>query len=132
MTSRDKSFKIQFYPSLAYLVVFAFVFVFKSGKDIAVIWHSLADTKLFLWFVYLPMFSISSAIMLIAFNENFAASWIYLASPLQKPGNIISGALKSLLVKFFAPIYLLLFAFSIYIWGVAVIDDFILRGTGSK
>ncbi len=126
MTSRDKSFKIQFYPSLAYLVVFAFVFVFKSGKNIAVIWHTLADTKLFLWFVYLPMFSISSAIMLIAYNENFAASWIYLASPLQKPGSLISGALKSLLVKFFAPIFLLLFGFSIYVWGIAVIDDFIL------
>jgi ABC-2 type transport system permease protein len=126
MTSRDKTFKIQFYPSLAYLVVFAFVFVFKSGKDISVIWHTLSDTKLFLWFVYLPMFSISSAIMLIAYNENFAASWIYLASPLQKPGSLISGALKSLLIKFFTPIFLILFGFSFYIWGVAVIDDFIL------
>ena len=29
MTGRDKSFKIQFYPSLAYIAVFAFVFIYK-------------------------------------------------------------------------------------------------------
>jgi ABC-2 type transport system permease protein len=125
MTARDRSFKMQFYPSLAYLLVFAFVFVFKSGKDIFMIWRTLADTKSFLWFVYLPMFSISSAIGLIAFNENFTASWVYLSSPLHQPGSLISGALKSLLVKFFMPVFLVLFAFCCYIWGFQIIDDFI-------
>ncbi|MEQ1554597.1 MAG: hypothetical protein ABL929_10480, partial [Ferruginibacter sp.] len=97
MTSRDKSFKIQFYPSLAYLVVFAFVFVFKNGKDFANTWNNLGASSNFLWFVYLPMFTISAAISLIAFNENFAASWIYLSKPIYKPGSLISGALKTLL-----------------------------------
>lgn len=125
MTARDKGFKIQFYPSLAYLFVFAFVFVFKSKTNFAEIWSTLGSTKLFLWFIYLPMFSISSAIMLIAFNENFTASWVYLSSPLQKPGSLISGALKSLLAKFFLPVFIILFGFSVYTWGYAVIDDFI-------
>ena len=126
MTARDKSFKIQFYPSLAYLLVFAFVFVFKSGKDVAATWNALGSSQSFLWFVYLPMFTISAAVTLIAFNENFAASWMYLSRPLAKPGSLISGALKTLLVKFLTPIVIILFAFSYYVWGYKIIDDFAL------
>jgi ABC-2 type transport system permease protein len=126
MTGRDKSFKIQFYPSLAYIAVFAFVFIFSSSKNYAATWQNLPNTNSFLWFVYLPMFTISTAIGLIAFNENFAASWVYFSRPLQKPGSLISGALKSLLVKFMLPVVVILFAFAFYVWGYKIIDDFIL------
>ncbi len=126
MTARDKSFKIQFYPSLAYLLVFAFIFVFKSGKDVAATWNALGSSQSFLWFVYLPMFTLTAAVALIAFNENFAASWIYLSRPLGKPGSLISGALKTLLVKFLLPVITILFVFSYYMWGYRIIDDFVL------
>ncbi len=126
MTARDKGFKIQFYPSLAYILVFVFIIVFKRGENFANTWATLGTSKSFLWCVYLPMFTISAAVSLIAFNENFAASWVYISRPLQQPGSLISGALKMLLVKFFAPIILILFAFSYYVWGYKIIDDFML------
>jgi ABC-2 type transport system permease protein len=126
MTGRDKSFKIQFYPSLAYIAVFAFIFIFSSSKNYVATWQNLPNSNSFLWFVYLPMFTISTAIGLIAFNENFAASWVYFSRPLQKPGSLISGALKSLLVKFMLPIVIILFAFAYYVWGYKIIDDFVL------
>ena len=126
MTARDKGFKIQFYPSLAYILVFVFVVVFKRGEDFANTWAQLNSSKSFLWCVYLPMFSISAAVSLIAFNENFAASWVYISRPLKQPGSLISGALKMLLVKFFAPIIFILFVFSYYVWGYKIIDDFVL------
>ena len=126
MTARDKGFKIQFYPSLAYILVFVFVVVFKRGEDFTNTWTQLNSSKSFLWCVYLPMFSISAAVSLIAFNENFAASWVYISRPLKQPGSLISGALKMLLVKFFAPIIFILFVFSYYVWGYKIIDDFVL------
>ena len=126
MTARDKGFKIQFYPSLAYLLVFVFIVVFKRGENFAHTWATLSSSESFLWCVYLPILAISAAVSLIAFNENFAASWVYLSRPLQQPGSLISGALKMLLVKFFAPIILILFAFSYYVWGYKIIDDFVL------
>jgi len=126
MTARDKGFKIQFYPSLAYILVFVFIVVFKRGENFAHTWATLSTSESFLWCVYLPMFTISAAVSLIAFNENFAASWVYISRPLKQPGSLISGALKMLLVKFFAPIILILFAFSYYVWGYKIIDDFVL------
>jgi ABC-2 type transport system permease protein len=126
ITGRDKAFKLQFYPSLAYMLVFIFIFVFKNGKDVNTLWENLPGTKMFLFFVYIPMLSISSGIGFMAFHENFQASWIYQSTPVAKPGHIISGGLKAMFIKFFAPVYLILFAFAFFVWGIAVIDDFLL------
>ncbi len=125
ITGRDKGFKLQFYPSLAYILVFIFIFVFKNGKDVNNLWQNLPSTKMFLFFVYLPMLSVSSSIGFVSFHENFQASWIYQSTPVIKPGHIISGSLKALFTKFFLPIFLIMFIFSFYLWGFAVIDDFV-------
>jgi ABC-2 type transport system permease protein len=126
ITGRDKAFKLQFYPSLAYMLVFIFVFVFKSGKDVNALWENLPTTQMFLFFVYLPMLSIASGIAFVSFHENFQASWIYQSTPVSRPGEIISGGLKAMFIKFFIPIYLLLFGFAFYVWGFGIVDDFML------
>jgi ABC-2 type transport system permease protein len=126
MTGRDKSFKMQFYPSIAYIIVFAFVFMFKSGANIADVWTNLHTTKSYLALIYLPMFTVSTAVSLIAFNENFAASWVYLSRPLYKPGNLITGSIKTLVIKFLVPIFIFLFALGLFIWNYKIIDDFVL------
>lgn len=126
ITGRDKAFKMQFYPSLAYLLVFIFIIVFRSGQEVGAIWNDLANTQKFLVFVYLPMLSIPSAIMFISYYEHFQASWVYQSTPVAKPGLLLSGALKAILVKFFLPIYVVFLAFALWVWGVAVLDDFAL------
>jgi len=126
ITGRDKNFKMQFYPSLAYILVFIFIFVFKSGQNVETLWRNLSSTKMFLFFVYMPMFSIAGSMAFITTNDNFQASWIYQSTPISQPGYLISGGLKAILAKFFTLIYLIMFAFAFYVWGTAVIDDFIL------
>jgi hypothetical protein len=126
ITGRDKNFKMQFYPSLAYIVVFIFIFVFKSGKDIQTLWNNLSDTKMFLFFIYMPMFSIAGSMAFITTNDNFQASWVYQSTPIAKPGYLISGAMKAILAKFFILIYLTMFVFAFYVWGLPVVNDFIL------
>lgn len=126
ITARDKSFKLKAYPSLAYIIIFIFIFAFRSGKPVAEYWQELPTTRTFLWFIYMPVISVGSLLTLATYSEQYMASWIYYASPLKTPGLLISGALKSLIVKFFVPIYLLLFAFSYYVWGFAIVDDFVL------
>ena len=126
VTGRDKTFKMQLYPSLAYMGVFIFVFVFKNGQDFSQLWQDLPGTKMFLFFLYLPIFTIGSSIGFVSFHENFSASWVYQSTPVSKPGEIITGGLKALLTKFFLPIFLMLFLFSFYVWGTAILNDFVL------
>lgn len=125
ITGRDKSFRMQFYPSLAYILVFVFIFVFNRGQQMAEHWQQLPGTNKFLWLIYLPMFSVLGGISLLSFNENFQAAWVYYCTPINRPGEIVSGMLKALLAKYFIIIYTVMFVFALYIWGLPVIDDFI-------
>lgn len=126
ITSRDKGFKIAFYPGLAYVFIFFFITVFKSGRNFSYTWETLQYGKSFLWLAYIPVMISTTAIYILPMYENFAASWIYNSSPVKTPGNIVNAAAKVILTKFFFPIYLLMFAFAYYVWGYKIIDDFIL------
>ncbi len=122
ISSRDKQFRLQFYPLLGYLVVFIFIFTRNDrGGDF---WQNLQAGNKFLWFIYIPLFMINSSLGFIAFNENYQAAWIYYSSPVDKPGHLLTGSLKTVFVKFFVPVFIILFGFSIGIWGMKIMDDF--------
>jgi ABC-2 type transport system permease protein len=110
---------------MAYILVFVFIFVFKTGNNVSEVWDGLAGSSSFLWFIYLPMFGVSSSIMFVAYNDNYQASWIYHSLPITKPGHLITGSVKSLFVKYFFPVYLIFFTFCMYTWGWGILDDFI-------
>ncbi len=125
ITGRDKLFRLQFYPSLAYILIFVFVFVFRSDQSITESWKNLPNSSSFLALIYVPLFTISIGIMIIAFNENFQAAWVYFCSPVTRPGELLTGSLKALLIKYFLPAYIIMFAIAFYIWHWQIIDDFI-------
>lgn len=124
ITGRDKQFRLQFYPSLAYILIFVFVFVFKSNQSISESWENMSSTSNFLALIYVPLFTISMGILVMAFNENFQAAWVYYSTPVQKPGELLTGSLKALFVKYFMPAYIIMFALGFYIWHWQIIDDF--------
>lgn len=123
ITGRDKNFKLQFYPGVAYIAVFIFIFVFKSGSDLTSVWQNLPDSNSFLWFFYLPMMTVSSSIMIVAFNENYQAAWVYHSMPVAKPGMLISGMVKSLFIKFFLPVFACITICCLSVWGLKITDD---------
>jgi hypothetical protein len=125
ITGRDRNFRMQFYPQLAYILIFFFIFVIRGGKSIVENWQQLPNTNNFLWLIYLSMMSVSSSLTFIAYNDSFSASWIYHSTPVRQPGEIILGMIKSLLIKFFIPVYSILFVIAINIWGIKVADDFL-------
>jgi ABC-2 type transport system permease protein len=125
ITSRDRNFKMQFYPAIAYVGVMFFVFVLRGGSSVEENWENLPSTANYLWLIYMPLFLTSSAFTLISFNEHYNASWIYHSAPVTSPGSLITGALKALLVKFFLPVFFLLMGLAFWIWGVSIIDDFL-------
>lgn len=126
LTSREKSFKMQFYPSLAYIPVLIFIMVFKNFSNVDEVWKSLPQSNNYLWLLYVGSFGAINSQMLISYNENYLAGWIYYSSPIAKPGEILSGALKSLYSKFFLPVFIILSGVSFFIWGYKIIDDVVL------
>lgn len=124
ITGRDRNFKMQFYPAFGYMLVFFFVFLFKNQQSALENLARLRETSAFLGLIYLPVFLTSTAFSLIPFNEHFQASWIYHSTPLHKPGSVIIGAVKSIIVKYFLPVYLILFFLALWFWGGRIVYDF--------
>jgi ABC-2 type transport system permease protein len=126
MTGRDKAFRLQFYPVLGYIPIILFIFILNSGRNMVEHLEMLPSSDRFLFLIYLPLFAVASSLNIVTFNENFQASWIYHSMPVKRPGELLSGNLKALILKYFVPIYIVFFAMSLFIWGPAIIDDFIL------
>ncbi len=125
ISSRDKQFRLQFYPLLGYIAVLIFIFVFRDNKPAGNAWENLHDSSKFLWFIYIPLFMVSSSLSFVAFNENYQAAWVYYSLPVNKPGFLVSGSLKTLFVKYFLPVFIIMFVFSFGVWGPVIIDDFV-------
>ena len=126
ITSRDKGFRMQFYPALAYIPVFIFVIFFRKINNISETVDSLPETNMYLWLLYLAVFSVTTGLQFMKYYENSEAAWIYQSSPLSSPGHIITGGMKVLLVKFFFPVYIILAGIAIAVWGVKIADDVLL------
>jgi ABC-2 type transport system permease protein len=124
ITSRDRGFRLQYYPSMGYVVVFMLIFIFRSTGTISGNMGGLSHSNSWLWFIYLPVFTVSTGNSLMAFNENYQASWVYHGLPVSRPGDLIVGSLKSLFIKYFLTVYLFLFAVALWVWGDMVIIQF--------
>lgn len=122
---------MQFYPGLAYIPVFIFIIFFKNLKNVNTTLAALPDGNMFLWLLYLPMFSVALSLSLVTYYENAAAAWIYQCTPVGRPGELINGTVKALLLKFFAPVYIVLIAVTLAVWGFKTIDDILLSGFNS-
>lgn len=126
ITGRDKTFKLQFYPMFGYTVVFLVFFILLGDKKSAgSLISGLSTSVKYLWFIYFPLFMIISAFLSVSFSESYAASWIYHAAPVKNPGYMLMATLNALFVKYFLPLYIIFFGICLYIWKLAVADDFL-------
>jgi ABC-2 type transport system permease protein len=124
ITGRDKGFRLQFYPSFAYIFVILLLLFLKNGKPYSEYIQELSKSNYWLWLIYLPVLAVSMSHTLVGFNENYQASWIYHSLPVSRPGELVTGTLKALLVKYLFPIYLILFFIALYIWHQKILIHF--------
>ncbi|HKK47084.1 MAG TPA: hypothetical protein VJ964_16270, partial [Balneolaceae bacterium] len=57
--------------------------------------------------------------MQITRSKQYKAAWIYQITSYKKPGHVLSGTLKALIIKFHLPAAAVAIAFILYVWGLA-------------
>ncbi|MEZ0608738.1 hypothetical protein ACAW74_09490 [Fibrella sp. WM1] len=124
LTSRDRKFKLKTYPSLAFGIVYI---VMMSSRRSGM--ASFSQSHLFI--LYLSSLYMLGAIMQITISDNYKAAWIYAATPITRPGELLSGGLKAVIVKLMLPYFALLSAYVFYRKGIDVLPDVLLALTGS-
>jgi hypothetical protein len=127
VTGRSREFKLKVYPSLAYVVIY-FIYFFFTGEHSTAgeKWKHLPETKMFIFLIYSSSFAFITAISNLVYSDKYKSAWVYFAAPIESPGLLLMGAFKASLVKFFVPFYLLLSAFSLWVWGLKIMPDLVL------
>lgn len=128
MTSRSRDFKVKVYPSIGYMVVYVLI-LFLNSRSV-----SLADLAeesnkakfLVLGAIYFTSFLLIMAIGQIIYSDKYKAAWIYYTSPVEKPGDLISGAAKAAILKFYIPIVFFVTLAALVLIGPKVLPNIIL------
>ncbi|AFK02122.1 hypothetical protein Emtol_0971 [Emticicia oligotrophica DSM 17448] len=126
MTARDRKFKLRVYPSLAYLLIYPIFMIGASRGDGTFIEQikSLEEKK---WVALMAVYMCSTILLAIrtqiSQTEDFKASWIYQIVPLSRPGEVLSGTLRAVLVKYIFTMCIILALMLGLVWGVNMLDD---------
>ena len=81
---------------------------------------------LFIGVLYFSGFMLIMALNQIVFSDKYKASWIYFVAPIKLPGTLLSGTVKSVLVKFYLPIVLFISILGIGIVGPKILPNLLL------
>jgi ABC-2 type transport system permease protein len=130
MSGRSRDFKLKVYPGIGYLFVYVVVifwnqiesgFGFDNTED-----ASLGQRAILISFLYFTTLILTMALNQMTFSDKYKASWIYYTTPLAKPGEIILGGAKALMMKFYFPIAFLICIGALYFFGAMAIPHLIL------
>lgn len=126
MTSRSRDYKLRVYPGFAFVPILFIYFAINGEGSLSERFLKLANDNYSLLIIYFSLFTLVTPLLSIFFSEKYQASWIYYALPIDNPGELLVGAIKAVLSKFFLPFYLLITIGGVLFWGPAIIVDFIL------
>jgi hypothetical protein len=76
--------------------------------------------------IYFSSLMITTALSGIVMSDKYKAAWIYFITPIYRPGEIIGGAVKAVVVMFFAPFAMLALVLGISLVGYTVLPNILL------
>jgi ABC-2 type transport system permease protein len=115
ITNRDRKFKIRAYPIFGLMIYYIFQ-LFSNDRS----------TGFNKWMVlYYTSFCIYAVSQQIFYSDDWKASWIFRNSPINKPGDILLGGLKVIIIKWAVPVFIFIGIVMFYKFGLEIIDDVI-------
>ena len=120
---RDRKIKLKIYPTFGYALVFALVFLITGQRNVNNVMEDLGNSQYFVFLIYVVFMVLQVAVHEISYADDHKASWMFFAAPIEKPGEILTGSIKAIMVRLFIPAYLIISILVILTWGTAAIDD---------
>ena len=106
---RDRKLKLRIYPAIGSAFVIAVIILLQGNSRGQESWlayfRGLAETKVYLFGIYASILVLITVSAEVNFSDDYKSAWIFQSSPIKKPGEILAGVLKSIIVKFLLPLY---------------------------
>jgi len=128
MMGRSRDFKMKVYPGFGYLLVIIAMMMFQSNSPSLADFSEMTEKakSFFIVFLYFGSFIVLSAIGQLPYSEKYKAAWLFVVTPIDAPGRLLSGALKSVIICFYIPVVLLFALFGIVIIGPSILPNLVL------
>ncbi|WP_066069565.1 hypothetical protein [Neobacillus soli] len=123
MMRNEREFRLKVYPSLGMSLILPFVFMFNEIQM-----NSFAHLVSSKWYlaIYMCNLMIPNAVTMLKYSGKYKGAWIYKTAPIQSLAPLYSAALKVFIVNLFLPVYIILSAIFIGIFGMKIIDDLLV------
>lgn len=122
LMARSRDFKLLVYPSIGYFLVLFVMMVFRGVNRMEAQEGGLTTFFPVLIAYFGGIISIS-ALSQVSYSNQYSAAWVYYASPLARPGDIVSGALKAVIVQFYALVALFTLAVGLWTGGTDMLPN---------
>ncbi len=124
LSGRDKKYMLNTYPLLGTLFMFFFIIGIVPYKTLSAALIALPGTQRHLALLYVSILMLITAISQLPYSDLYKAAWIYRAFPVSAAGEIFSGGVKAVIVKFSFPTYITA-GVVVVLWGPGVIADIV-------
>ncbi len=123
----ERNFKLKTYPNIAMSLVFPFIFLFnfiRSYESFADWKNHMANSNEF-FTLYICIFMLTPVILMVKYSDQFKASWIYKAVPIDDMASIFKGVYKGVFYKMILPVYTVLALVYLWVFGLRIIPQII-------
>lgn len=131
MMARSQALKQQFYPNLVIVPIY-FIYIFLTtgveGYTMAEIAAHVLAKGSYLFPLYMLLLAFITLLKNISLAQDYKASWVFYAAPISSMGEIQAGVIKSIVLRLYLPILLLLGGALVAILGVQLVNDVLLAG----
>ncbi|WP_353893991.1 hypothetical protein PRVXH_000763 [Proteinivorax hydrogeniformans] len=124
----ERNFKLRMYPNLALGAFFPLIFLLNNvigGESIREGIQAMKGGNYFLY-MYFSIILFSSSLSLLATSDSYKAAWMYRVIPTGPMAYIHSGAVKSLIIQYILPAFMIASSFFILVIGASSILNLLL------
>jgi len=125
MIGRSRDFKMKVFPSIGYMIVFAGMMLFRD-KSFAGLANGEKVAPMLLMVIYMSSMLLSTAMIQLPYTDKYKASWLFFVAPIERPGFVISGAVKCVMILFFVPLAFALVVLGLVLQGPSVLPNLLL------
>ena len=120
MMRNEREFRLKVYPALGLSLVFPFIMMFNEIQM-----NSYAHLVKSKWYLamYMSCLMIPNAIAMLKYSGKYKGAWIYKSAPIATMAPLYSAVLKVFIVNLFFPVFFILSAIFVAIFGIKIIPD---------
>lgn len=128
MIKTERDFKLRVYPSLGFSLIFPFIFILNSMQGST--WAEVTAGKSYL-FIYFTAMMMPTILLMMKYSASHKGAWIYAAAPVGDMAAVYRGTLKAMMLRLLVPVFLLLSAVFLVIYGTRIALDLVVAFFGT-